>query len=130
MKKVLTIGLVCIMLLFGAIVCANVSNFTFGWQQSAVDLPNLQEWRIYKTETAGTGYTQMIAIAYDGTQKQEYTGSTTIDQPINTKKTYYFIVRAVGKNGLESGNSNEVSAVIDWTTPNVPILFRVTINGQ
>ena len=102
---------------------------TFSWQQSTADLPNLQMWRIYSSTTQGAGYTLMTQIVYDGQAKPEYTGNATITQGDNTSKTYFFVCRAVGKNGNESGNSNEVSASIDLSAPSTPIQFKVTISN-
>ena len=108
---------------------AATKTLNFAWQQSTADLPNLQMWRIYSSTTQGAGYTLMTQIVYDGQAKPEYTGSAQITQGDNTAKTYFFVVRAVGKNGNESGNSNEVSAVIDLTAPSTPIQFKVTISN-
>ncbi len=131
MKKLLTplgwIVLGCLVFwLVIAFAAFGATNVTFNWQQTSTDLPNLQMWRIYSSTTPGTGYTLLAQIIYDGAAKPEYTGTATITQPDNTAKTYYFICRAVGKNGNESGNSNEVNAAIDLTAPSTPIQFKVT----
>lgn len=110
-------------------VSGATKTLTFGWQQASADLPNLQMWRIYSSVTPGAGYTLMSQVVYDGAAKPEYTGTATITQADNTARTYYFICRSVGKNGNESGNSNEVSAAIDLTAPSTPIQFRVTIGN-
>lgn len=129
MKRVLTIAVMCIILVMGSLVYSAVSNLNFAWQQDAASLSTIKSWKIYKSETAGTGYTLFYEILYNGTPQQEYTGATTLDQPIGTKKTYYFVCRALGTNGVESGNSNEVSATIDWNQPSVPIMFKVTVTN-
>lgn len=131
MRNRLTTVLLCaaVLVYCFTIAFAATSQLTFNWQQSASDLPNLKEWRIYKSTTQGSGYTLFNTITYNGVPAQEYTGSSVLTQPDNTKQVYYFVCRAVGNNGVESGNSNEVSATIDWTSPSVPILFRVTVTN-
>ena len=116
------------LLVIGSVYPAT-KTLTFSWQQSTADLPNLQMWRIYSSTTQGAGYTLMTQIVYDGQAKPEYTGNATITQGDSTSKTYFFVCRAVGKNGNESGNSNEVSAVIDLTAPSTPVQFKVTISN-
>lgn len=134
MRKLSPFGWVMLGLLFfwflivGSVYPAT-KTLTFSWQQSTADLPNLQMWRIYSSTTQGAGYTLMTQIVYDGQAKPEYTGNATITQGDNTSKTYFFVCRAVGKNGNESGNSNEVSAVIDLASPSTPIQFKVTISN-
>jgi hypothetical protein len=108
---------------------AATKTLTFNWQQDAASLPSLQMWRIYSSTTDGGPYSLMSQIVYDGQAKPEYVGTSTITQGDNTSKVYYFVVRAVGKNGNESGNSNQVSATIDLTAPGVPVQFRVTISN-
>ena len=108
---------------------AAMSTLTFGWQQEATDLPNIKSWRIYKSNTSGSGYTLFQEIPYNGTPQQEYTAATSLAQPDGTKVVYYFVCRAVGTNNVESGSSNEVTAVVDWSAPSVPVLFKVTITN-
>jgi hypothetical protein len=123
------LGVLLFWILVATSVFALTKTLNFGWQQASADLPNLATWRIYSSSTAGGPYALLTQIAYDGQAKPEYTGTATITQADNTAKTYYFICRAVGKNGNESGNSNEVSAVIDLIAPSTPVQFKVTISN-
>jgi hypothetical protein len=129
MKKVLTIAIISLILTMAMFVYAATSTLTFGWQQSVNDLPTLKAWRIYKSNTSGSGYTLFQEILYNGTPQQEYSAVTSLTQPDGSKTTYYFVCRAVGTNNVESGNSNEVTAVVDWTAPSVPIMFKVTVTN-
>jgi hypothetical protein len=127
MRRVI-VWLAVIMLLPGLVAFAATRTATFTWTQDAASLPKIQSWRVYSASTSGGPYTQLAEIAYDGSPKPSYTGSATLTQADGTAKTWYFICRAHGKNGIESGNSNEVSAVIDLTVPGTPVSFTVTIS--
>ena len=129
MNKGLTIAIVGVILMVSLIAYAATSTLTFGWQQSVNDLPTLKAWRIYKSNTSGSGYTLFQEILYSGTPQQEYSAVTSLTQADGSKATYYFVCRAVGTNNVESGNSNEVTAVVDWTAPSVPVMFKVTITN-
>lgn len=105
---------------------ADTKTMKFAWQQPG-DLSSLAGWKVYSATIPGGPYTLFSTIAYTGTAMQEYTGTATLTQAQGIKRTYYFILTAYGTNGLESGRSNEVSAVIDFTVPSIPVSFTVTV---
>ena len=127
-RLILLLVILCIPLLPIQAMCAT-KTATFTWTQDSASLPVLAGWRVYQASAAGGPYTLLSSMTYDGTPKPSYTGTGTINQADGTSKTYYFVCRALGKSGLESGNSNEVSAVVDLTVPGVPVTFTVTITN-
>jgi hypothetical protein len=126
MKKIIIMLAVILLSLTGY---AATKTATFTWTQPAADLPILAGWRVYSSATAGGPYTLLSSITYTGTPASSYTGTGTLTQADGTAKTWYFVCRALGKSGLESGNSNEVNAVIDLTVPGTPVTFTVTITN-
>jgi hypothetical protein len=61
-------------------------------------------YNIYRSNVSGSGYSLMNGSPNAGTS---YTDST-----VNSGQTYYYVVKAVDGNDVESGPSNEVQAVI------------------
>ena len=125
MKKLIVL---LVVLLMAVSVFAATRTATFTWTQDAASLPLLSKWNVYSATKSGGPYTLLSSITYDGTPKAQYTGTGTLTQTDGSSATYFFICRALGKSGIESGNSNEVSATIDLTVPGVPINFQVVIS--
>jgi hypothetical protein len=130
--RILTLFCVFIFLFILAAVpaLAGTKTLTFGWQQNATDLPQMQDWKLYKADAAGGPYTLFATIPYNGTPAQEYTSTNPLTSPDGQEKTYYFVVRATDKQGNSSGYSNEVAALIDFLSPSVPVTLRVTVTNQ
>jgi hypothetical protein len=129
MKRIILV-LLCVGILLFPIhsMCAS-KTLTFTWNQDSGSLSILAGWKVYQATASGGPYTLLSSITYDGTPKSSYTGTGTINQSDGTSKVYYFVCRALGKSGLESANSNEVSATIDLTVPGVPVTFTVTVTN-
>lgn len=70
-----------------------------------------------------------MTIPYGGTAQTEYTGTKTLTSPDGQTKTYYFTLTAFDTSGNESAKSNEVSAVIDFEAPGVPLQLKVTVTN-
>ena len=122
--------LVALILMLSSIAFAGTKTINFAWEQGAADLPNLKEWRIHSSMTVGGPYTVLSTIPFDGTVKPSYAGSGTVTTiPNGQKATVYFVATAFGKSGIESGYSNEVSVLIDFTTVTVPINFKIVITN-
>lgn len=119
-----------IILAMAITVNAGTKPITFNWQQNVADLPNLASWNILYSFTAGGPYTQLVNVPYNGTPQAEYTHLTPVAVVADgQKKTVYFVANAVGKSGVVSGYSNQVSIEIDFTTVTVPIQLRIIIGN-
>ena len=132
MRKILRVGLTLLVLtlLLSGVSLAGSKTINFAWEQGTSDLPNLQEWRIHSSLTQGGPYKLLSTIPFDGTTKLEYTGSGTVTEIADGQKaTVYFVATAFGKSGAESGYSNEVSALIDFTTVTTPINLKIVITN-
>jgi hypothetical protein len=127
MKKITLVLLSLILMV--TLAFAGSKQVTFTWGQAAADLPNLKSWNIKYSMSSGGPYTLLGNMIYDGTAKPTYTSAQTITLvPDGQKQTIYFVATAVGKSGVESGNSNQVSAEFDFTTVTIPVSFTITIN--
>ncbi|MEW6184711.1 MAG: hypothetical protein AB1585_03110 [Thermodesulfobacteriota bacterium] len=103
---------------------------TFTWEQSAADLPVLKEWRIHYSFTQGGPYSLLATVPYGGTPQSEYIHPTPVSVvPDGGKRLVYFVATAVATSGAESGWSNEVSDLVDFSTTTIPIQFRIVIQG-
>ena len=105
---------------------AGDKQLTFEWAQTLT--PDFYGWKLHMSTTPGGPYTQFGAnIVYDGTPSPTYTMSETLTSPDGQQITYYFVVSATDTAANESGFSNEVSAVIDFLGPCVPVTLTVTV---
>jgi hypothetical protein len=130
MKKIITVlFLAVIMLLTGATAYCGTKSLTFGWQQTATDLPQMKEWTLYQADAVAGPWIVFTKVSYDGTPKTEYTSTQPLTVPDSTEKTIYFCVSASDKSGNESGKSNVVSAVIDFLAPAIPVTLQVTVTN-
>ncbi|MGA1867761.1 MAG: Ig-like domain-containing protein [bacterium] len=80
---------------------------------------DLTEYRIYRTQTSGSGYNLIGSVP----------SSTTVyqDRGLMEDTTYYYVVTAVDTLLSESGLSQEASAIpIDTTAPSIPIGLEVS----
>ena len=130
-KQNVVVVLIAIMIaVFGMVAIANSADkpLTFGWGQAAVDLPQLDKWTLYYSETAGGPYTKITDILYVSEQDEyQHTETITIVGD-GEEKTIYFVLTATDKESNESDYSNEVNKLIDFKAPNVPITFTIVIN--
>lgn len=127
MKKFLTI----LLILFACVAFAQQSprrDLLFAWDQTIV--PDLAGWKLYMSETAGSGYVEVAEITYGGTPTAEYTTDFEVIGSTGQVKQYYFVLTAFDLDGNESGYSNEVQAVVDFEAPDAPFTLRVTITRQ
>ena len=69
-------------------------------------------------------------IPYGGTQATEYTSSQPITSPDSQEVRYYFVMTAFDTAQNESAKSNEVSELIDFMAPGIPIQLRVIVQPQ
>ena len=127
MKKLIVLALLAI-LAFPINSFADTRTATATWSQPAASLPNLASWRVYTSPTAGGPYTLLSTMPYTGTPSPTYTTTGTLTQTSGTIKNWYFIVRAVGKNGSESPNSNEVMMPLDLSVMDAPVTLTITIS--
>ena len=118
------------MLSFSISTQAGTKTINFAWDQANLDMPNLKEWHLKYSLVSGGPYTVLAVVPYGGVILTPYTGSGTVTAiPDGQKATVYFVCTAVGTSGVESGNSNEVSAMLDFTTVTVPVNFKIVITN-
>jgi hypothetical protein len=127
MKKLIILAILAI-LAFPISAMCDTRTATATWSQPAASLPNLASWKVYTSPTAGGPYTLLATMPYDGTARPTYTTTGTLTQAAGTIKNWYFIVRAVGKNGSESPNSNEVMVPLDLSVMDAPVTLTITIS--
>jgi len=125
MKKLIVLLAI---ILTASLSYADTRTATATWSQPAASLPNLASWRVYTSPTAGGPYTLLATMPYTGTPAPTYSTTGTLTQAAGTIKNWYFIVRAVGKNGSESVNSNEVMMPIDLSVMDAPVTLTITIS--
>lgn len=61
-------------------------------------------YNVYRRASAGGSYVKI--------NKDYVKGLTYVDRAVETGTEYYYVVRAVGKDGVESRDSNEASAAV------------------
>jgi hypothetical protein len=103
-------------------------NLTFAWEQAAADTsnPGFGGWKLYRSATAGGPYALVETIPFSS-PGATYTATRPISSPDGTTSTWFFVLTAFDSAGNESGRSNEVSAVIDFEAPGMPVNLRVTV---
>ncbi|MBC7741385.1 MAG: hypothetical protein H7061_04255, partial [Bdellovibrionaceae bacterium] len=89
------------------------TSITIDWVSSYS--PQVQNYRIYRSTTSGSGYTPLATI---GTGSTKYTDSTPI-----LAQNYYYVVTTINSYGAESVYSNEsaiqfIGTVIDLVVTN------------
>jgi len=84
---------------------------TFIWKQG--DIGRIEEWKLYMGEVQGGPYDLLITVPYSGTPGDTYTTSQEMTVNAGEMKTFYFTLVTFTPNGVFSGNSMEVSVVID-----------------
>ena len=118
------------MILMGiaVIAFAGTKNLTFAWSQPG-SLAGFAGWKLYQSDVSGLPGVLAMTIPYSGVAQTEYTGTKTLTSPDGVTKTYYFTLTAFDTSGNESAKSNEVSAMIDFEAPGVPLQLRVTVTN-
>ena len=122
-----TLFLAILLILFlAAPVWAAEKSITFGWtQEISADFAG---WKLYSATAPGVAVnpTNLVAtIDYTGTVEPEYTSAETVLSPDGQEVLHYFVLTAFDQDGNESGPSNEVSKMIDFLAPGVPIQFKI-----
>lgn len=126
--------LVCIgvlpLLLISNVTQAGTKTLEFEWEQ--VIPQDFKEWVLYvRQDTSGSGvlgnYTVLATIPYSGVEVPVYMESIDKDSPDGTEITYFFVMTAKDIDGNESGASNEVSARLDFLSPDNPLNVKVTV---
>ncbi len=105
---------------------AGQKNLKFEWEQALS--PDLLQWNLYYSETAGGPYTLLTDIVYAGEPGPQFTSDPIIfTSPDGQAVTYYFVLTAEDASGNESRYSNEVSEIIDFEAPDAPFTFTVIV---
>jgi len=118
-----------------AIICLSVPSYagdkviTATWEQQVEDLPQLLKWTLHYGTTKGGPYTNLIDIAYDGTNGPFFTDEVIV-VPDNAETTYYFMMTAWDKSGNESVPSDELSLDFDFLPPGAPFSIKITVKAQ
>jgi hypothetical protein len=126
MKKIL-IAVLLVVALIG-VAYAGQKTLTFAWSQPG-SMVGFAGWKLYQSDVAGLPGVLAMTIPYGGTSQTEYTGTKILTSPDGQTKTYYFTLTAFDTSANESAKSNEVSAVIDFESPSVPVTLKVTITN-
>jgi hypothetical protein len=93
----------------------------FSWTQNDID--RVTSWKLYRTITSGSNYTQVgNAIPWNGTDT-DISASVSADT-LAPGEEYYFVVVAFG-DAVNSPNSNEVK--IDRKPPTKRINLKITV---
>jgi hypothetical protein len=111
--------IVLCLVLVPQLALANIATLTI-IDANAVS-EDVVSFHIFKTTTSGQyDYTMPFAtVPYDSS------GVTTYQDKIANDKNYYYVVRSVGATGLESPNSNEVTAApLPPTAPSTTISVK------
>ncbi len=131
MKRLFSILMVGMILLFATMACAGTS-VTLEWDAN--------------TETDLAGYKMYYKVGSSGGAPYDGTGATEGDSPIDVGNVttftfsnllsgpYWFVVSAYDTEGLESDYSNEVTAILDSLAPSAPrnliIKVKVTVSVE
>ena len=121
-----------IAILFMCALCAGWANaaertLTFLYEQEMCD--DLAGWTLYYGTDSGN-YTNSIDIPYDGNPLPEYQSEQKIIAADGAETTLYFAMDAYDTSDNHSAYSEEVSATLDFLSPNTPVKFTVTVQGQ
>ncbi len=84
---------------------------TFAWQQQ-LPIPNdLAGWRLYQSTTPGGPYSLVESIPFK-TPQTEYRATVRISIPEGETRTLYFVLTAYDLSGNESAFSHETSLIL------------------
>ena len=105
------------------------STLSFTWTYETAWLPKIEKWSLWESETSGSAFTKVVDISYDPNLSPPYTTSVVIDVNQGEVTKYYVLVahRGVENNSASSGNSNEVTVIIDKMPPKSPFEFKIKI---
>ena len=127
MKKFF-LSIIMVLALSSLAMAADFSKqLTFGWDQAAADLPNLQGWGLYVMTASGGTKPAPIVVPYT-TGNGPFTAASTFTvtgTPGSTVRRY-FVLDAVSRNGNRSGFSNEV--FYDFVIPNADVTTPMSLN--
>ena len=76
-----------------------------GLNWDASPSPNLQGYKVYRSQVSGGPYNPISSMLSTGTQ--QFT-----DSSVSSGQSYFYVVTSIDVNGLESGPSPEVGANI------------------
>jgi hypothetical protein len=124
MKRLFTI--LAMALLFAVPIFAANKTLNCSWNQTLPSPNDLAGWGLYQSSTSGGSYTKILDIQYVS-QQTKYTATTAITVPDGATTTLYFALDAVDGSGNRSAKSNQVTVVIDFEAPGVPINFTITV---
>ena len=145
MKKFLTLFIACVFM-FATIIpiaCGGQNTVTFEWEQGG-DISDLQEWKLYVSETPGGPYddgqaylqdplgnpVDWVVIPYSGTPGATYQADAIIIVPDAATTNLCFVVNAWDTDGNFSGNSNEVCEDFDFLGPGIPYNFKIKVKTR
>jgi len=69
-------------------------------------------WKASTSAVAGYNVYRRGTLGTTKINSQPVTGTTYVDSSVQPGQTYYYVTKAVGPTGSESGPSNEVQAVV------------------
>lgn len=133
-NKRFVLGIILVWLfLLGICVIAQAGTKTiqFAWNQEISE--GFAGWKLYRSTSPNVQVTPanlFATIPYGGATATEYTTSQPLISPDGQSVTYYFVMTAFDNAGNESDKSNEVSQLIDFMAPGVPIQLKVNVVAQ
>lgn len=113
MKKIIFL----IITLFMICISAQAKDFNVILSWDANIETDLAGYRVYRSETSGSGYVQISIDSVQGLSTL-YTDTITVND--GEIKTYYYAVTAFDQSNLESDYSNEVNDIFDGNEPPAP----------
>ena len=129
MKKVLSLFftlILCLAFVVPVVAQTKQVDLTFDWQQNIS--ADFYGWKLWYSTVSGGPYTQLGSdILYTPPPAPPYTSDELIIAPDGAETTYYFVVNAWDSAGNNSGDSNEVSYLVDFLAPDIPVQLNVTI---
>ena len=126
MKKLMVLCLAII--LMATVAFSGTKTLNFAWEQPG-SMVGFAGWKLYQSDASGLPGAVVLTIPYGGVAQTSYTGTRILTSPDGQSKTYYFTLTAFDTSNNESAKSNEVSAVIDFESPGVPMTLTVTVTN-
>ena len=86
----------------GSLASSPSHSVTLTWTASASS--GVTGYNIYRSQTNGGPYTQLNSTAISGT--------SYVDTSVSAGQTYYYVATAAGQGSVQSGYSNQASAMV------------------
>jgi hypothetical protein len=111
MKRLLFLSFILfVVFVFSAASFAGSKVLTFQWEMAPEDLPTLQDFRLWSTQSEvnpvwPNDYTMVTTVTYDPDATQPYQSDVTITIPDGQEVDLWFVMEARDVEGVSSGPS-------------------------